>query len=160
MRCRFVRELKRVVGCRSFALCAAILASVGLWCVIVCRNVTLLWHISRHPPLTLPLFAVRLIFLTVCAMYSANFTSARDMCAHHGICVSVISAAFFIFWYPLALSAGLFTLSASSLALSALTLLWSATSCTTSSFMRYWRAVMLIVMGYFAYLSVGATPLG
>lgn len=95
-------------------------------------------------------------------MYSAPFIASRASCSRvDSRALVVMSAAFFVFWYPLALSSGIFTLAVAALALAVLTLIFGTCACGKSSaFQRMWRGIMIITMVYFAYISVGATPFG
>ncbi len=156
-------ELRTAFGCKRELFRATVLSlGAGLWTLLVCRDVSLIWRISHHPPLTLPLLAIRCMFLAVCVVYGIINCALGSVCAGRDrLLLSVISQAFFVLWYPTALLSGIFTLSFVALCFSAAALLLAmrrAPFCRV--FFALSRVVMLAVMAYYAYIALGTAPLG
>lgn len=157
-------EIRKILKSRnSFIRATVVSLAVGIWTLIVCRDVSLLWRISHHPPLTFPLFAVRATFLAMCFLYGIVWCMLEHTC--NDICdrrlLAVISQVLFVLWYPLSLLAGIFTLSFISLCFSAVILLIAlGRTCNYRSLVSFLRVLMLAVMAYFAYISLGTAPLG
>ncbi len=163
MRGRLTCELRAVFNCKRELLRATALSlGAGIWTLLVCRDVSLIWRISHHPPLTLPLLAIRCAFLAVCAVYGILNCVLGSTCAGRDrLLLSVISQAFFVLWYPTALLSGIFTLSFVALCFSAAALLLAtARAAFCRAFFAAARVLMLTVMAYFAYIALGTAPLG
>ena len=98
--------------------CAAALV-VGLLTWISCRGIWVIWRVSRHPPMTIPLPVMIFMWLAIYVLFGVIFrlSSEHDICSSLSL-KTIVSYLATLFWCPLLMIAGNLICSVTTLILS------------------------------------------
>ncbi len=158
MRSRFICEVRHLLECKRwlvFFVTVSVLA--GILTLFSCDGIFIVWRFVMCPPFTLPLLLLLALDILLCGIFGVMLAClAVGGNVGDSLIWCVVSYILILFWCPLSLLARAYILSVADLAAASVCFIRSQRCCNGFKYIRATiLAVGLLIIAYFAYISLG-----